>query len=198
MKRLYLVRHGDTDYTLEKIIQGSADIPLNNLGRQQALDLVSNIIKFKFDMTYVSPMKRTIDTFKAIQSKIDIDSFEVVEGLRTIDFGDFEHKTWESCKLYFPEEYIKAKKLDIDYRFPKGESGRDHQKRILEFLKNYIEKEPFENYLLITHLGTINLLTGTLLKMNPKDFYKLPMKPCDYRILLFNENDYTAKIIQDK
>lgn len=68
--KLYLVRHGKTDWNLQGRIQGQADIPLNSIGIQQAEALRDKIAErgLKFDAVYASPLQRTAKTAEIITS----------------------------------------------------------------------------------------------------------------------------------
>lgn len=66
--KLYLVRHGETDWNTKGILMGQADIPLNNAGIQQAEVLRDKIAAcgLKFDAVYASPLQRTAQTANII------------------------------------------------------------------------------------------------------------------------------------
>ena len=56
----YLIRHGQTDWNIQKRMQGHADIPMNETGIQQINDLAEKIVKegIRFDRLIASPLKR--------------------------------------------------------------------------------------------------------------------------------------------
>ena len=60
--KLYLVRHGQTDWNLKRIAQGQTDIPLNATGIQQAEALRDKLQNYQFDICYASPLKRAAQT----------------------------------------------------------------------------------------------------------------------------------------
>ena len=57
--KLYFMRHGMTDWNLEDKIQGQADIPLNDFGKNQAEQASLAISNINFDKCYYSPLIRT-------------------------------------------------------------------------------------------------------------------------------------------
>ena len=59
--KLYIVRHGKTDWNVLGKIQGCTDIPLNKIGEKQA-KLIKEKIKDKVDVCFTSPLKRAIST----------------------------------------------------------------------------------------------------------------------------------------
>ncbi len=64
--KLYLVRHGQTDWNLKKIAQGQTDIPLNATGIKQAEALRDKLASYQIDVCYCSPLTRTTQTAKII------------------------------------------------------------------------------------------------------------------------------------
>jgi Fructose-2,6-bisphosphatase len=64
--RICFVRHGETDWNVEKRIQGLADIPLNEKGRAQALAMAFNAAHFSFRAIYSSDLVRAVDTARAL------------------------------------------------------------------------------------------------------------------------------------
>jgi len=127
-KIIYFV-HGTTTDNAAKLCSGWKQAMLNELGKEQAKDL-GNIIKekgIKFDVIFTSDLKRAIDS-----SNIAFpDNKKVIDNrLRECNYGnlDGEHKS-----LVIYEEHI-------DIPFPNGESLKDVEERIKEFIK-YLKKE---------------------------------------------------------
>lgn len=56
--RLYMVRHGETDWNKAKKVQGRADIPLNAYGRELAEKTAEGLRGISFDLAYTSPLSR--------------------------------------------------------------------------------------------------------------------------------------------
>src|ERR1700738_4273508 len=57
--RLYLARHGQTDWNRDRRLQGSADIALNDSGRRQAAALTERLRGVRFDAVYASELRRS-------------------------------------------------------------------------------------------------------------------------------------------
>ena len=96
--RLYLCRHGQTDWNAEKKIQGSVDRELNELGERQAL-LIGEALK-AVDITLVasSPLSRAFRTADLAMSVAcpDVEGVRIHPGLREMNFGELEG----ACLLY--------------------------------------------------------------------------------------------------
>ena len=67
MKRnIYIFRHGETDYNVNKRMQGWLDVPLNKNGIAQAEMLYKKMSNIKMDCVYSSPLSRALDTAKIV------------------------------------------------------------------------------------------------------------------------------------
>ena len=60
--KILLVRHGETDFNKNKLIQGHSDIVLNKTGKEQAIDAGQKITDFNIDAAFSSPLKRALET----------------------------------------------------------------------------------------------------------------------------------------
>lgn len=69
---LYVTRHGETDYNVQKRYTGSTDIPLNIKGMQQAEDLANKLAIIKFDIIISSPLLRAKQTAEIIHKLFNV------------------------------------------------------------------------------------------------------------------------------
>lgn len=60
--KILLVRHGETDFNKNKLIQGHSDIVLNETGKEQAINAGQKITNFDIDAVFSSPLKRALET----------------------------------------------------------------------------------------------------------------------------------------
>ena len=60
--KILLVRHGETDYNKNKLIQGHSDIELNETGRDQARNAGQKLTEYDIDFAFSSPLKRAVET----------------------------------------------------------------------------------------------------------------------------------------
>ena len=125
-KIIYFV-HGTTYDNAEGKCSGWKQVQLNDLGKQQAINLGNTVKDLKFDVIFASDLVRAIDS-----SNLAFPNYEKIidERLRECNYGDCDG---ESKKLVVYEEYIEKP-------FPNGESLKDVEKRIKDFIE-YIKKE---------------------------------------------------------
>lgn len=142
---IYIVRHGQTDYNVEKRITGQLDIPLNEKGRDDALKLKEKLKDISFDYVFASPLKRTVET-----AKIATNNQDIILDRRIIERynGSLEGMVKDEIEKDFDFNDINSKKYGI-------ESVRELKARVYDFLDEIIKKYPKKNILIVTHGGVL-------------------------------------------
>jgi len=128
--KLYVARHGLTDWNLEKRAQGHKDMPLNATGREQARALRDEIKDIKFDSVYASPLKRAAEIAEIAVG----DKYEIIYDDRLMErsFGDFEGKvvkTWS--------EVVDGVNID-DINLEEIEGGVEPVKSMLARVEDFV------------------------------------------------------------
>lgn len=152
--KMYVVRHGETDWNSIGKLQGQTDVELNDTGRNQALQ-TSNLIKDeKIDFIFSSPLKRTLETASIINKNFNV---PIIKEKRLIErcWGRSEGLTKAEIK-----EMIKVNPLLGEFwNYNKNiksndvECVQDFCKRVYEFLDEVKEKYKDKTILLVTHGG---------------------------------------------
>ena len=140
--KLYLTRHGQTDWNAEKRIQGCTDIPLNAVGIGQAEALAKRVEEdgTKICRIYTSWMNRAKTTGSIVAEHMGYECL-VRDGLEEIRFGDWEGLTWDEVRKQFPEEFDVWFHARRYTRPPKGESYQDVLDRMIPALREIIKRE---------------------------------------------------------
>ena len=115
MNKIYVVRHGETDWNKNGICQGKTNISLNENGIAQAKVLKDKINVNLIDICYVSPLNRTIETAKIItNNKLDliIDDRIVERGFGTLEGKPFNYDEYDIEAI---KEVLKRAKDFLDY-----------------------------------------------------------------------------------
>lgn len=159
--KLYLSRHGESEYNQKKLLGGNSG--LSTRGIKYSSQLFNFINKVSIDSKLnliTSQLKRTIQTAQHFPDKKKSFKF-----LNEIDAGIFENKSYEFVKQNFPEEYNNRKKDKFNYVYPKGESYKMLQNRVLNVL-NHLEKDSIN--LIICHNAVLRIIYGYFLNC-PED-----------------------------
>lgn len=145
--KIYITRHGQTDFNKADIIQGTTDNPLNETGLKQADELAEKVYQLKdVDIIISSPMIRAYTTAKAAADKCGL---EIVtdERLREWNYGEYEGK---SCRI---KEFAESK-LNFGVRMGRtGESVLQLAHRVYSALDEIKEKYKDKNVLIVCHGG---------------------------------------------
>ena len=147
---IYLMRHGMDD---ERFIGGYSDVGLVDIGIRQIDDVGRWLLNQNFDIRkiYTSDIVRAIESANIVNKYLNLDLF-VDDKLREQNKGILNGMDRMIANLmYF--EYVNCN--DINMRYPSGESLVDLYLRIKEFLLNI---SIYDNSLLVTHRGVINML----------------------------------------
>ena len=156
--KLYLVRHGETDWNIENKIQGQTDIALNEKGRHQAKELAGELAGggFGVRVIYTSGQIRARQTAEIIGQALGIVPV-AVKGLEEISLGKWEGYTWKQVREVFAEDY-QLWQSNRRYQVPpQGESYQQLLDRLLPTIDGIISKEE-ENTRVGTHSGVIMTL----------------------------------------
>ena len=144
MVQIFLIRHGQTDWNVNKRLQGHTDIPLNEHGRKQAAALKNILGEFSLDAFFSSDLSRAYET--AELARFDPATPIITEvGLRESALGEAEGLFVEDLHLKFPDAYKrwlgvgKGKESD-DYSFPGGESKLQHRARMEKALHGLFDQ----------------------------------------------------------
>ncbi len=93
-----LVRHGETDWNFASKLQGTSDIPLNELGIKQAVTASRNIAAHEWDLVLSSPLSRALDTARIIADGNALGEVQVTPLLLERAFGDAEGLNYHEWK----------------------------------------------------------------------------------------------------
>lgn len=160
--KLYLVRHGETDWNQKSRIQGQTDTPLNDHGREQAQELAEKLEQEDLNIRciYSSPQQRAYETAQIIGQKLSVSPI-THQGLEEMCMGKWEGYTWKQVKEEFPEEYQVWYTNRRYQQTPGGESYQQLLDRLLPALRYILERET-ENTLIVTHSAVIMTLMSYL------------------------------------
>lgn len=169
--RLYVVHHGDTDWSIEDDrLQGWIDIPLNEKGKEQALELAERLSSIPVTAIYTSPLVRASETAEKIAQKHPKAAFFHDADLKGETHGLLEGK---SKKEYSQDPHFRSyKALSAEQKifFPvgkEGESKADVARRTIPALKEICRKHPNQDVIVVTHGGIfkfMNVLLGNYTK----------------------------------
>ena len=139
MGKIYMVRHGETQWNTEGRIQGQTNIPLSEVGKNQARLAADRLATVTFDAVYSSDLDRTLETAKIITESTNL-KIITNPSLRERFFGIFEGLTIKEREDTYPELFAQSTKNDVNFAPPEGESIKETSTRMSAAVQTYKEK----------------------------------------------------------
>jgi broad specificity phosphatase PhoE len=152
MAELLLVRHGETDWNVERRFQGHADPPLNAAGRKQAQTLADELAGMQIDAIYTSDLVRARETAEIVAARICAPVFPLSE-LREIDVGEWQGLTWQEIEDRYPEGVRGWH--ETGHGWLAGETYEQLAQRVLSALEDIAERHLDARVLIVGHGGTV-------------------------------------------
>jgi broad specificity phosphatase PhoE len=154
---LLLVRHGETDWNVERRWQGHADRPLNKRGRSQARELAERVVLERIDAVYSSDLARALETAQIVARRIGMKVLALRE-LREVDVGEFSGLTSEEIAELYPAAGARTRRRG--YGWEQGESLAEMEARVLGAVRRIAAAHPVGRVLVVGHGGTIRALAA--------------------------------------
>ena len=203
--KIYLFRHGETEWNKDRRLQGQSDVPLNAFGRELAEETARALERegVVFDRAFSSPLSRALETARILTGR-NI-SLETDRRLMEMNFGAYEGSAFDPPKkdpahplhdfLCRPEAYVPA-------------AGAESFGEVMARARNFLEEKilPLEGScgtVLVAAHGAFNrCLLGTVRNMPLEDFWKVGLPNCAVSILSMEAGKFTvleeSRIYYDK
>ena len=162
--RLYIARHGETDWNVQHRLQGWTDRPLNETGRRQAVELSDALKGIRLDAIYSSTLSRSRDTARTVAGNAM--TIKSLDGLRERNYGHYQGGS-DTAPEYLRRSNDWADRLDD------GESLNQLLARSRESLAQIRREHPTGNVLIVAHRITNQMLLRALLDLTPEQAVKI-------------------------
>jgi len=161
--KIYFLRHGQTALSKDNLFCGSGSNPgLTAEGKEMARQFGEAYKFMDWKAIYTSPLKRTHETAEPLRAALNT-KLEIRDGLKEIDYGDWESKSVEEVDKEFHDDYIKWK-ADPAWNAPTdGEQAIKISQRATAVLEEIVSKYSAGNVLVVSHKATIRITICSLL-----------------------------------
>ena len=182
MKRLYLLRHGQTEFNVKKLVQGRCDSPLTDLGRKQAGRAAAWLKAHDVvpDKVVSSPLGRAMDTAQLVACELlgPDAAVESCEGIIERCYGSFEEGPHNALPtdVWDPGEDL------VPFG---GEGSKALQERMVATLTNIMGSEGIETLLAVSHGSA----SRQFIKAAAPEGFELPAKLPNCAIMIFDFDD---------
>ena len=183
--KLYVTRHGETDFNVEGRYTGSTDIPLNAKGLHQAEELASKLSDIKFDVIISSQLLRAKQTAEIIHKTIDA-PIVIIEEFAEVNIGVYEGLTREEAQVQHPEIWARQAEIyattgsrPIDDAPTGGETLRQFDARIARGLAKLKAAYAGNQVLLVCHGFTSRVINRQLAGLSFNDMDTFVLGNCE-------------------
>lgn len=194
MTRLILIRHGRSTWNAAKRIQGRADPPLDDVGREQARRLAERLRDAPPAVLYTSTLQRARETADIIGQALGV-PVSHDERLQEYDVGDVTGLTWEQMEEQYPDVAKRWKSMEGP-KIPGEEGSGPFRARVAAAIDEIISRHAEGTIGVVAHGGTLgtylNHLIGLPSRFSPFRFGNgslsiVEVNPVRSRILLLND-----------
>lgn len=150
MTTLYITRHGETEWNIQRRMQGWQDSPLTELGKSQAAWLGERLKEIDIDVIYSSPLERAYNTANIIRGEREI---EIVknDAFKEIKLGSWEGLSHEQIEAIDEEQLYNFWHAPALYKSSTGEIFEDVINRTHIAVEEILNKYKGKNVLIVTH-----------------------------------------------
>lgn len=201
MGKIYITRHGETEWNVAARLQGQCDSPLTPLGIRQATWLGERLKDISIDAIYTSPLGRAAHTAKivAINSSLDERIIKHIDELMEIYLGSWQGMHIDEVSEIYPEQIQHFWHKPERYQTIDGESFEVLMDRAYTKLMDLAKTHEHETILLVSHTITIKALLNVLLnKGDIKSFWDSPdLTQTSLTILNYQNAKFNIEVIAD-
>ncbi len=194
MVRLLLVRHGVTTWNAQHRYQGHTDVPLSEVGVQQAVALAERLSAEKIHSLYSSDLDRAQTTARVIAQHHNL-PVRVEPRLRDIHFGAWEGLSYQQIQDRYAEEYAAWKADPMVVAPPGGETLAQVAERVRVVLDQVASRHPNETVLITAHGGVLQVLLCLVLGLEPRGRWQFRLDNTSLsEVLLYGEGGVLTKL----
>jgi alpha-ribazole phosphatase/probable phosphoglycerate mutase len=170
--RVYLVRHGETQWNADRRVQGFSDVPLSEIGREQVRSLAQKLALEKFSCFYSSDLDRAYETALILAQPHGLPIHKTT-ALRELNFGAWEGLTMEEVEKINPGMMEKWWRNPLDRHVPEGEKLTELIERCETIMKDIIKKHMGEKVVVVAHGATIRSIICSVLCIRHSELWRI-------------------------
>ncbi|NLL71259.1 MAG: alpha-ribazole phosphatase [Epulopiscium sp.] len=195
--KLYLVRHGETNFNQKGVYYGWKDILLCPEGEKQIKGLRKILPRKTWDCIISSPLQRAIQTVELLQLPSYIPWIQD-ERLKEIHFGQWEGKHYKKIQKEDPVHWEKWIHHWQEVAPPKGESYLEFYNRVENWLLECIEQHKDQELLVISHQGCLRIILSILLGLGKEGYWYFSFESGAYTFVEYNDGHCIVHKINQK
>jgi probable phosphoglycerate mutase len=196
MTRVYLVRHGTTDWNKEEIFRGRVDCKLNETGQTEARALAEYFKDIPVEFIYSSPLSRATETAQVIAAAKGLPVLSD-PAFMDMDFGAWQGMPLREVKEKYPELYRLWREQPQATTPPGGENLGQVRARAWEGLRRVVEENPEKAALIISHRVVTKVLICAVLGLDDSHFWQIQQDTTAVNCFQYNRGVFITSLIND-
>jgi alpha-ribazole phosphatase len=194
--RLYLVRHGQTDWNLNHRFQGQTDVPLDPTGEEQARRIAQRLSSVPIDAVYSSDLTRAVQTAETIAGHHRL---KVIpdQRWRELAFGAWEGLTYQEIKSMAPDLIEKWQTDPLQAAAPGGETLLQLAARVQSALDDLRTRHADQTVLLALHGGPIQVLLCLALGVDLSRYWQFSISSASLTEIAFFSRGAIVNLLND-
>lgn len=185
--KFFLIRHGEVANNADKCYNGHNDVDLSAEGLSQMEAIADRLKTEPIKAVYCSDLIRTVKGGRIIAEKHSLKIISL-QKLRELNYGRWDGKKLDDIKRLYPKE-LKARYDDIvNYRIQGGETLIELNNRILQVIKDIINKHKGESIAVVSHGGVNRIILLWALNIDLKNFHRIQQNYASLNIVNFYDN----------
>ena len=185
MGKIYLVRHGRTAWNKGEVFRGTADVPLDDVGRDQGT-LVAGALRTQASLAariLCSPLSRAGETATIIAAGFPGVRAEVDGRLTDIDVGEWSGMSLSEVATRYPEQYEEWIRIPHLFRFPRGQALAQIQERAWQSVEDAVPLLHDADVILVSHRLTLKTLILKAVGAGLECFWRVRLDTASISIL---------------
>ncbi len=192
--KIYLVRHGETDWNLRGIFYGWTDCDINETGIGQAHQLKNFFDSLEYDGIYASDLLRATHTAEIISENRNME-VQRMSCFRELFYGDWENKESTYIKENHGDTLKRWMQEWQSSTLPGGEAFQEFYKRVTEGLLQVIKENKSKNIIIVSHNGPMSAMLCYLTGAGPDGFWRFFSEQGCYSSVLVSDEKITIEKI---
>ena len=194
--KLFLTRHGQTDWNIAGRYQGQSDTPLNETGLRQAEQIAKRLSSETIHTIYSSDLSRAANTAQTIA---DFHSLEVKKDSRwrELSFGDWEGLTYQEMSARSPNLFEAWMKDPLTISTPNGETLAQLAERVKAAFDEIKEEHADQTVLVVAHSGSLQSLLAVALGVDLNRYWQFRISQASLSEMNVYEDSVVLNLLND-
>ncbi len=194
--KLFLTRHGQTDWNTAGRYQGQSNTPLNETGLRQAEQIAKRLSSETIHAIYSSDLSRAANTAQTIA---DFHSLEIKKDSRwrELSFGDWEGLTYQEMSAHSPNLFEAWMKDPLMISTPNGETLARLAERVKAAFDEIKEEHADQTVLVVAHSGSLQSLLAVTLGVDLNRYWQFRISQASLSEMNVYEDSVVLNLLND-